>query len=126
FPDWLAQLPGVGLVADPSTQASAKVGASLNQLRSMASTEPAALHRVLDPLLGSTSASLQLVQALAEGALPTTVREAVVARAAQSDQGEVRELFERFLPEERRVKRLGNVIKPEQILALPGDAGRGR
>ena len=38
----------------------------------------------------------------------------------------MRDLFERFLPDEQRVKRLGSVIKPEQILALKGNADRGR
>jgi putative heme-binding domain-containing protein len=50
----------------------------------------------------------------------------VVARAAQSDSAEVRDLFERFLPEEKRLKRLGNVIRPETILTLKADIARGR
>src|SRR5262249_9887826 len=39
---------------------------------------------------------------------------------------QVRGLFERFVPDDRRVRRLGSVINPEQILALKGDAARGR
>jgi putative heme-binding domain-containing protein len=38
----------------------------------------------------------------------------------------VRDLFERFLPEERRTKTLGSQIDPGVILVLRGDAGRGR
>jgi putative heme-binding domain-containing protein len=38
----------------------------------------------------------------------------------------VRDLFERFLPPEQRTKTLGSVIKPEQLLALKGNAERGR
>ncbi len=37
----------------------------------------------------------------------------------------MRDLFERFVPEEKRVKRLGSDIKPDEILALKGDATRG-
>jgi putative heme-binding domain-containing protein len=35
-------------------------------------------------------------------------------------------LFERYLPEDQRTKRLGSVVKSEEILALPGDIERGR
>jgi putative heme-binding domain-containing protein len=38
----------------------------------------------------------------------------------------VRDLFERFLPPEARIKRLGSVVQPDQILSLQGDATRGR
>ena len=38
----------------------------------------------------------------------------------------MRDLFERFVPEEKRVKRLGTVIAAADILKLPGDATRGR
>jgi putative heme-binding domain-containing protein len=38
----------------------------------------------------------------------------------------IRDLVERFIPEEQRVQRLGSSIKAEAILALAGDAGRGR
>src|SRR5207244_4146182 len=39
---------------------------------------------------------------------------------------QVQDLFERFLPDDQRVKRLGSAIKPEQILSLKGDAARGK
>jgi putative heme-binding domain-containing protein len=124
--DWIAQLPGVGVVADAPSRAAAKIAANLKQLRTADSLTKAELHRLIDPMLVSTSAALQLMQAIADNALPASVRDAVVAQAAQSDTAEVRDLFERFLPEERRVKRLGTAIRPEQILALPGDVMRGR
>jgi putative heme-binding domain-containing protein len=38
----------------------------------------------------------------------------------------VRDLFERFLPEEKRVKKLGTSIDPASILTLQGDAAAGR
>lgn len=38
----------------------------------------------------------------------------------------IRDLFERFLPEEQRVKRLGTAVHAADILALKGDAARGR
>src|SRR5262249_7393353 len=79
----------------------------------------------LDPMLASTSTALRLMETLADGALSVPVRDAVVARAAQSETPEVRDLFERFLPEEKRVKRLGAIVRTEKILAHAGDVGRG-
>jgi putative heme-binding domain-containing protein len=38
----------------------------------------------------------------------------------------IRDLFERFLPEEQRVKRLGTAVHAADILALKGDVSRGR
>ena len=38
----------------------------------------------------------------------------------------VRDLFDRFLPEEKRLKKLGPAIKPEEILTLKGAAGNGK
>jgi putative heme-binding domain-containing protein len=36
------------------------------------------------------------------------------------------DLFERFVPEEQRVKRLGDSIKADEVLVIKGDAARGR
>jgi putative heme-binding domain-containing protein len=110
-------------VADASSRPRARNAATLNQLRAAPAGE---VPRLIDPLLASTGSALQLVHALAVAPPPARVREAAVARAAGSESADVRDLFERFLPEEQRVKRLGAVVKPEQILSLPGDAGRGR
>ncbi len=124
--DWIAQLPGTGLVADASAHTSAQLAAAVDRLRSGKRTSAAALNRLIDPLLASPGTALRLTAALGGNDFPARAREAVVARAAKLEVAEVRDLFERFLPEERRVKRLGDVIRPEQILALPGDSARGR
>ncbi|MBM3837579.1 MAG: c-type cytochrome [Verrucomicrobia bacterium] len=47
-------------------------------------------------------------------------------KAAIHPAFQVRDLFERFLPEEKRPKKLGASVKPGEILALKGDAARGR
>jgi putative heme-binding domain-containing protein len=69
---------------------------------------------------------LLLAQAITENRIPDAVRPQVLAAAMARPESQVRDLFERFIPDEQRVKRLGNLIKPEQILCLKGDAGRGR
>lgn len=124
--DWIRQLPGAGIVSGAPFRNSAKVTAAVDELRSMGDAPPEELHRRIDPLLESTSAALRLMDALADESFPAEVRDAVVDRATQSQATQVRDLFQRFLPEERRIKRLGSVIRPEQILALSGDAERGR
>ena len=81
---------------------------------------------MIDDLLASTAAANRLAWAVDAGSFPQAVRDEVIARAAKLADTEVRDLFERFLPEEKRTKRLGSVIDPAQILALPGDVERGK
>jgi putative heme-binding domain-containing protein len=50
----------------------------------------------------------------------------VLAAAMAHADPQVRDLFERFVPDEQRLKRLGSAVRPEQILTLKGDAGRGK
>jgi putative heme-binding domain-containing protein len=77
-------------------------------------------------LLASPSTALLLVREFDQGRLPKSIRAEIVAAAQGLAEPTVRDLFERFVPDEQRVKRLGNVIRPEQILSLRGDAARGR
>jgi putative heme-binding domain-containing protein len=77
-------------------------------------------------LLSSTPGALMLARALGEGRIPASVRPQVLAAAVALPDAQVRDLFERFVPDEQRAKRLGSMIKPEQILARKGDAARGR
>jgi putative heme-binding domain-containing protein len=81
---------------------------------------------VINQLLSSTTSALLLLEALDDGRLPDPVRAQAVELAMARPEGQVRDLFERFVPDDRRVRRLGSVINPEQILALKGDAARGR
>jgi putative heme-binding domain-containing protein len=60
-----------------------------------------------------------------EPVAPSLQREAA-AIARNSPAVEVRDLFERFIPEGERVKRLGEVVDRASILSLHGDARRGR
>jgi putative heme-binding domain-containing protein len=80
----------------------------------------------INRLLGSTGSALMLTDALAAGRIPASVRPQVLAAAAARPDPQIRDLFERFLPDEQRIKRLGSAIKPEQLLRLKGDAARGK
>jgi putative heme-binding domain-containing protein len=81
---------------------------------------------VLGKLLQDTSAALLLLRALDEDRLPAGVRAQAVAAAAASPDVQVRDLFERFLPESQRVRRLGPLVNTQALLALKGDAERGK
>ncbi len=49
-----------------------------------------------------------------------------LAKAVSHPDANVRVLYEKFLPEDQRPQKLGNAITADEILALAGDANRGR
>ncbi len=77
-------------------------------------------------LLNSTSGALMLLRALDSGQLSKSQSAQVVKLANAHQQIQVRDLFERFLPPDQRVRRLGSVVNPEQILRIDGDVQRGQ
>jgi putative heme-binding domain-containing protein len=126
--DWILQLPRSGLVTESQLQAEQEAADLVDRLDLFG---PEEMSRRLSRILSSTSLSLRLAYALSNSnlggrTLDPKTREAVLQAATQAEMPEVRDLFERFLPEDRRVKRLGTNIRAEQILALKGDVERGR
>ncbi|MBI4606773.1 MAG: PQQ-dependent sugar dehydrogenase [Planctomycetes bacterium] len=78
-------------------------------------------------LAASTRGALALAVALGSaGAVPERAAAAAAGLLRDHPRPEVRDLFERFLPESERSERLGDGIDPERILALAGDVDRGR
>ena len=67
-----------------------------------------------------------LARALDGKLVPAKSTEAIVAVATTRPQSEIRDLFERFLPPEKRLNRLGSMIQPLTILALKGNPDNGR
>jgi putative heme-binding domain-containing protein len=80
----------------------------------------------IDQLLSSTSGALMLAQTLADNHMTEPARSQILAAASKRPEPQIRDLFERFLPEDQRIKRLGSAIRPEQILSLKGDPARGK
>jgi putative heme-binding domain-containing protein len=78
----------------------------------------------LEALLAAPTGALDLLAKLES--LPEADRKAAVTKALALAPGLVRDLFERFEPPSQRRERLGPLIKPERILGLDGDAGRGQ
>ncbi len=81
--------------------------------------------QLLDELLGNSSRAALLSRAWQQGRLPESIKKAILTAAVRHDSV-VRDLFETFLPESERVKRLGDSIKPAELLKLTGDIERGR
>ena len=81
---------------------------------------------VLNDLLSTTSGALMLIGAIDAGKLTAEQRTQAIELAAKHTEIQVRGLFERFLPEQQRTKRLGSTINAADILALDGKAARGR
>lgn len=81
--------------------------------------------RDIDARLATTNRALQLMQSLADDSSDEAQRMKVLS-LVREQPAHIRDLFERFLPEDERTKRLGNVIRPEAILALDGDVARGK
>jgi putative heme-binding domain-containing protein len=77
-------------------------------------------------LLKGPGPALVLLRALDDNRFTPSVRAQVLASATAAPDPQVRDLFERFLPDERRLKRLGPLINPRQLLALKGDPARGK
>jgi putative heme-binding domain-containing protein len=81
---------------------------------------------VIERLLSNTSSALHLLRAIDDRRLPPSLTGQIVRTAMARPDSQVKDLFERFVPDEQRAKRLGAIIKPEQILALKGDPSKGK
>jgi mono/diheme cytochrome c family protein len=81
---------------------------------------------LIQKLLSTPSSSLMLLAAFDGDRLPAGIRSLVLDAVTRHPNPQVRDLFERFLPEEQRTKRLGAHIPPEKILARRGNADRGK
>lgn len=77
-------------------------------------------------LTATTPLALRLMRAIDAGAVPNGNIAAIAAIVKDDPRAEVRDLFERFLPDDQKVKRIGDAIEPARILTLEGDPERGR
>ena len=97
-------------------------------IATLSTSEPENSDPLLDELLSTSSGALALVAAIDNKQLSPELQE----RAKQQAFSETFQLsaagrlFERYLPEEQRTRRLGANIDPAQILKLTGNALRGQ
>jgi uncharacterized repeat protein (TIGR03806 family) len=76
--------------------------------------------------LRTTSGALQLALDVERGQIGGEAKERLVKEALASPKEAVRDLFERFAPPGTLAGRLGPVVDAAKLLAMGGDAGRGR
>src|SRR4029453_9658163 len=80
---------------------------------------------IAERLLGNPGTALVLVKLIDDKNLVPDLSNHVVGLAARHPDSNVRVLFERYLPEDQRPKRLGDSIQADEILKITGDAKRG-
>jgi putative heme-binding domain-containing protein len=129
---WIEQLPVDAAGKDPSHLAASHSSAIagrrqfIARLKTTPAANVAAQAELVDGLLTTTSGALQLLRAMDTEQLPEAAAALAVQRGARHELGTVRDLFERFLPPDQRVQRLGTAVQPQTILALKGEIEDGR
>ncbi len=126
--DWIASMsfPKAGKSAQGIAKVAAEDRDAIEGLRQADRLSPAARTAAISRLVSSTRGALMLLAMIDRTEASETLRRDVVAMARNSRLVEVRDLFERFIPEGERIKRLGDVVDRASILALRGDTARGR
>jgi putative heme-binding domain-containing protein len=123
---WIQSLPNPPTAASQATATNEVAqDRALKTLAGESTTDEALAS--IDALLATTEGSLKLVTAMEEGRVPASYRTPIVDRAKTSAQETVRDLFSRFVTEPTGgIAKLGMNPDVPAILALPGDAERGR
>jgi len=80
----------------------------------------------LKEIMETTSGGLVLLNAYERMPISKQMQQQMIQLATQGDNPLVRDLFERFLPEDQRVKRLGQNIDQRVLLSLQGDSREGK
>jgi putative heme-binding domain-containing protein len=83
-------------------------------------------NKAVHQLLSSTRGAFILSQLVAKKPLLPSAKQDLIALGMAHSDVNIRDLFERFIPESQRTKRLGETIDPGVILALTGNAEEGR
>lgn len=77
-------------------------------------------------LAESNTGAIVLLRLIDERMLPDELQAFVIRKGAVHPDSNVRVLYERFVPEAERPRRLGSSISATEILSLAGDANRGK
>lgn len=122
---WEVDPHGIELIE--SWIASLPTGATSGDSPPSGMLEPSVVRaEQLDYYFGSTDRLWWLLRALDHNRVAEPLRSQIIERAIGHADSAVRDLFEKFLPADRRVKRLGDVVQVDSLLRMSGDAERGR
>jgi putative heme-binding domain-containing protein len=119
--DWIVRMPA------PKGERSPGSGppGTLAVLEAASST-PEVRAEAVRALLATTRGAMSLMRGIDRGTVTPEARGQAVALATTHTAAEVRDLFERYVPEGRRVAKLGDAFDRKTILDIKGDARRGR
>ena len=128
--DWIASLPAVPPASTEGRETERKIMATRDREKSAIARLQAGpgldtQQTDIDDLLQSTSGALELLEQVESKRLAGSTLEAVLKSATTHERPETRDLFERFVPPDQRIQRLGSRVDPQSILAIRGDATRG-
>ena len=124
--DWIKQLTPTSKETKKTPDTSQQEQQAATALRSILAMSESERDQAIDQQLGSSRTAFQLARAIGIDSVASPQRRHLIRRAARHPDPTIRDLFERFLPEKERTKRLGDAIVPAEILSLEGNADRGR
>ena len=121
--DWLSKIPNP---APPDASAVKRREGELADLKTLGRDGSPKQGEIVDRLLKSTSAALMLSRTIDRKAVSSSVAAIAIEKGARHEEVSIRDLFEKFLPPDQRVQRLGSMVAAAEILAKPGVAARGK
>jgi uncharacterized repeat protein (TIGR03806 family) len=121
--DWIVQLPAR---KDDELLVDRLAGLNQTDLANQNRPKLAERARLVDELLANSGRAARLAHAMYQKRFPESTRQVVLEAALRSSDPAVRDLFEAFVPEDKRPKRLGETIKSDDLLRLTGQAERGK
>lgn len=77
-------------------------------------------------MLSTSSGALAVSLTCGELSLDAALRDAMIRLGSAHENPMVRDLFEHYLPEEQRIRRLGSTIDASALLSIVGSPGRGK
>jgi putative membrane-bound dehydrogenase-like protein len=101
------------------------VGVLADLLKPAATTDRALKVELTRQVAVSSEGAVLMLRLIDTGRLPKELAEEVIAQSVEHPDVNVRLLYEKFIPADKRPKTLGQSFKADDILALHGDAGRG-
>jgi len=122
--EWIRKMPPRRNTAVESHRSEQR--ALLQILQTSPATSAEDQSAAIDRLLASISGALILSEAVGHHRIDASLAKTIVDHATAYPLPQVRDLFERYLPDDQRVARLGSVIRRDEILTLTGRADEGR
>lgn len=80
----------------------------------------------IEEMLSTVEGAMSLSIACSDNSLNESSRASIVSLGSKHPNGPIRDLFEHFIPESKRVKRLGATIDADALLAMSGSSENGQ